>query len=802
MYSCSRIVSACFLACACLCAALAIACGSQEERIAGARAAAGAALERGDRPAAVRVLRALRREPAATPQALLERAGLLLQVGEGLEALWDLQEGLRRFPGRDDVRLAFGWAALEVGEASAAEAALATIEPDSALYPQALLARAQARLGLGDREGALAILAHAEARYPETAEVPLLRIATLAEAGGLDEARRVLRGARARLGERSDEALLQAQVSLDAVAAAQGEVAQADADLRLLLARRPAAFPVWTALVHLLVDEGRAAEALALIDAAVDPGVAAFLPPLRALALVALGRSADALRALERHAERFPSPTAAVQLARLHTLRGEPAAAVAVIETAAKAFPDATALLPHYVDLLLLDGQLDRAAQVLQELRARAPADPSVAYLEGRIALTRGDNERAVALLLDATSRLDVSYTQLWLAKAFEARGDFREAERRYLMSLARNPIDPFPYQAAIALIARRGDWNVVAELALLMTIRLPGLDVACAQLVRALVQSDRRDAALAASEKCSDRFPESTTARLARAQALGVAGRLDEGLAILANAPPEAASAIDFANERALLLARGGKLRKALDALDAASAAGAERAPLEATRASILYASGREAEADAAVDRALVLEPADPAPLFERCRFRAATGRIEGAIRSCERYLGARPDDAQAHFVHGVALERGGFADAAVEAYRRAAELDPQAPGPCNNLALILAARGELDAALVVAQKAYALASDDPRVLDTLGQLYFEKGLVERSISFLEDARRLAPGMTEVRLHLAQTYQRAGRRAEARALLVALRDELAQGADASQGLRTEVAAALDSAPQ
>jgi Flp pilus assembly protein TadD len=79
------------------------------------------------------------------------------------------------------------------------------------------------------------------------------------------------------------------------------------------------------------------------------------------------------------------------------------------------------------------------------------------------------------------------------------------------------------------------------------------------------------------------------------------------------------------------------------------------------------------------------------------------------------------------------------------------------------------------LDGALASAQVAYRLDQANPYVMDTLGALYLEKGLVTRAVSVLEDAHQGAPDLPDATLHLGLAYREAGRTAEARALLTAV---------------------------
>jgi Flp pilus assembly protein TadD len=140
-----------------------------------------------------------------------------------------------------------------------------------------------------------------------------------------------------------------------------------------------------------------------------------------------------------------------------------------------------------------------------------------------------------------------------------------------------------------------------------------------------------------------------------------------------------------------------------------------------------------------------------------------------------------------------GVIQAKAGDVDQAIASYRRAAELDDAAFEPRNNLAELLSLRGDLHGALVAAQEAYAIAGNHPYVMDTLGWLYLRKGLVDRSISLLEDACAAAPDLPDAQLHLALAYREAGRTDSARRLL----SDLHSRYDHNAGFRKRIEDAL-----
>ena len=87
------------------------------------------------------------------------------------------------------------------------------------------------------------------------------------------------------------------------------------------------------------------------------------------------------------------------------------------------------------------------------------------------------------------------------------------------------------------------------------------------------------------------------------------------------------------------------------------------------------------------------------------------------------------------------------------------------------------------MPAALQYAQEAYRLTGGrDPHVNDTLGYLYLQQGLVDRSISLLEKAREDDPELDDAAFHLAMAYRQAERPEDAR---LPVHDDRSDGLDA-----------------
>jgi predicted Zn-dependent protease len=125
----------------------------------GPRGDSRGAIQQGDRSDALEAVGELRKALPESPEALLELAQLTVQAGDAPRAGWQLEEAVRRFPERDDLRIALARVALVLGNPSQTREAVLAIAPASEQHAPALVLRAQAELQLGDLERALATLA-------------------------------------------------------------------------------------------------------------------------------------------------------------------------------------------------------------------------------------------------------------------------------------------------------------------------------------------------------------------------------------------------------------------------------------------------------------------------------------------------------------------------------------------------------------------------------------------------------------------------------------------------------------------
>ncbi len=110
---------------------------------------------------------------------------------------------------------------------------------------------------------------------------------------------------------------------------------------------------------------------------------------------------------------------------------------------------------------------------------------------------------------------------------------------------------------------------------------------------------------------------------------------------------------------------------------------------------------------------------------------------------------------------------------DQAKAAYERALALDPRAPVAANNLAQLYVDRNEnLDVALQLAQTAKAGLPNAHEVDDTLGWIYYKKGMAGPAVTSLKQAVAAQPENAVYLYHLGAAYALNKDKANARQTL------------------------------
>jgi tetratricopeptide (TPR) repeat protein len=474
-------------------------------------------------------------------------------------------------------------------------------------------------------------------------------------------------------------------------------------------------------------------------------------------------------------------------------------------------------------------GDARGASADLAVLLARTPGDATIAQRAYRQAISANDMALALrtARLLDQTGALPADGRLLLAVEAIRTRNAV--AARAAADGLEKDRLFAFfaPYiRAWAAQSARQGDPLAIVEPARTLTVARAYFPEQRALLL--LAQGKPRDAAAGIGPQ-DDALSGPTRLRLA--DALAGAGARDEALALLEGADPAFSRAratlagggrlprvddmagtgvsllltrvaTDFARQRvvpvALMLARlatyaapdnaagwlvsaellAGLKRSdaALDALGRIDPRDPTAAIAPSLRIAVLTTSGR---AEEALKEAQAAAGRDPSPLawgrvgdveMMREQPRAAADAYRQAIAAADAAKAPAALIWPLLLQWGAALDQAGDWPGARAAMARAYALAPDEPAVLNQFGYSQIARRENVAeASRLIEQASAARPDDAAITDSLGWANFLRGRPAEAVPLLEKAAEGDPSQSEISEHLGDAYWTVGRRIEAR---------------------------------
>jgi tetratricopeptide (TPR) repeat protein len=234
-------------------------------------------------------------------------------------------------------------------------------------------------------------------------------------------------------------------------------------------------------------------------------------------------------------------------------------------------------------------------------------------------------------------------------------------------------------------------------------------------------------------------------------------------------------AASVDALNGLINLYESQGRLDQAHARVDQAIAARPNTASLYFLK-SVIYGKQRDGQqAEAALRRTLQLDPDFVPALNALGALYVNTNRPDEAIAEFRRMGEKRPDDPTPYMLIGMVEDGRKNYDASTEAYKQALTINTENAFAANNLAWNYAeyGKGNLDEAVRLAQGVVQKFPDEPGYADTLGWVYYKKGLHAAAVEQLQKAVRqtTARGTDSpaYRYHLGLALAALGRKPEAR---------------------------------
>lgn len=487
--------------------------------------------------------------------------------------------------------------------------------------------------------------------------------------------------------------------------------------------------------------------------------------------------------------------------------------------------------------------RLDEAINIYQEILAKTPDFTQGRYRLGEIMLMRGDNAGAMAqadevlkkdqhdrqaLLLRARVRAQTGQANDLQAAVedlkevlvqepnsraglyFMAQANFNlgntDQARAFAGDLERNYPDYLPAKLLqVQITQSQGDAKGAQRLAselidrinqtapdrqnspqMLAEIRTKAyLARGAAALEQSNTVNARKDFILAHDAAPRDSYPYVSLAGVALAE-----NKPDEAAGFYENALSLDSTNFNALNGLIRLYAGRNELGKAHARIDQVLSSHPNNASLHYLKAQAYGFERNSAQVEAELRKTLDLDPNYIAAYSALGALFVNTNQQDRAIAEYQKILERRPDNATAYTLIGMLDDSRQNYDAAAESYRKALGKDQNAVIAANNLAWLYAVngKGNLDEAVRLAQ---GVVQKNPNVagfVDTLGWVYYKKGLYGAAVEQLQKAVELDERASKANGNPAPNYHyHLGMALKARGDKTAARRELEQAVRLSE---------------
>ncbi len=483
---------------------------------------------------------------------------------------------------------------------------------------------------------------------------------------------------------------------------------------------------------------------------------------------LAQGKKAEAEDYLKQVKRDFPDNSAGYRmLGDFYRTTGDLDKATAEYAALYQEHPKDIQVKKNYTQILIEKNRYDEARKLNDEVLKANPGDNEALLYRAHLLIVAGDTSGAI-VALQTVIKSDPSNAEAHyqLGAAFQKSGEVENAKVEWLNAVRINP-DLLEAQRSLALLAmRQGDMGAL-ESATTQLIRLQPTSPE-GYALRAVSRINRQQFAAAEQDvrKAIEVNPQSHLGYVQLGNLKFVQKQYSDSAKAYQDALVRDSNSTDALRGLMNTYVAQNQVDKAVAAANAQIAKSPNNGSFYFLLGSVLFRAKKDLNgAEAAFSRSVELDKNNSDAVIQLGQVQAAKGEIDQAIATYQQAVKDQPRVLELYTLLGGLYGSKRDWIKAQEAYQKTLALKPGDPVAANNLAnVMLQNGGNLDVAMSLAETARRGMPDSPSVADTLGWIYFQKGVYGSAISMLQEALKLqektkAPDNANIHYHLGLAY-------------------------------------------
>ena len=565
---------------------------------------------------------------------------------------------------------------------------------------------------------------------------------------------------------------------MGAVQLARGELTDAEASFRKAVAAAPDSVAVQLALANFLWSSRRQDEAEQAFKAAlaIDP---ANVLANRALGVfyIASNRAAEAEPHFQAIAAEVKTTEATIALADYYVMTrrfDESRKVLLDLARDEKAWAAATTRLAGVDAIEGFRAQgIGRARDVLE----RYPTDLPARLLLARLYLADGKREEALAeanTMVQQEPNAPIAGDAFMLIGQVHAMLDRPEAAIKAFESVLTRFPQPFAAELALASLHLSSGAVDKATTYVQQALALqPTHPMARAMKVRVLLVEGKTAEAQVELASLQKEFPDAPPVLNLLAAQQMAQGQPAAARETYLKAAARGANDLEPLAGLVQIALATGRTADAIGRIEEALKTGGANGDVLVLAARVYGAAGQWDRAEELLRKAIDLDPSRLRGYGLLAELYVRQDRLSEAERQFQAMVERNPTSVATNTMLGMLFDMRGKLEDAERQYEKTLALDPEAAVAANNLAYRLAeAERDLDRALQLAQTAQRRLPNEPNVADTLGWIYYRKGMTSAAIREFERSIEINPKDPLSRYHLGLAYNQAGQIEKARRTL------------------------------